>query len=179
MPAKRCTDCLANAFIMAWSPFISAFINISAISSGVRPSMLPPLWPLPSPCICKSCCSRHNSSFSLPSWAMLYSGPRNEKYTSKMVSNARQWFWLFTNVAASAYLNASRSSIGISLTASIASKFSVRLTGKPALRSSTIKPDIKSRTGISSTHLSTDSSFAALAMSVWYLRRMCNVSFAS
>ena len=33
--------------------------------------------------------------------------------------------------------------------------------------------------GHGSDHLSTDSSFAALAMSVWYLSRMWSVSFAS
>ena len=38
----------------------------------------------------------------------------------------------FTSVAPSAYLNASRSSSGMCLTASMASRFSVRLTGSPA-----------------------------------------------
>ena len=66
--------------------------------------------------------------------------PRIEKYTSKMVSNAFQWALFFTRVAASAYLNASRSSSGMWRTASMASRFSVRLTGIPALRSSLTKP---------------------------------------
>ena len=56
-----------------------------------------------------------------------YSAPRSEKYTSNTVSNARQWALFFTSVAASAYLNASRSSIGMWVTASMASRFSVRL----------------------------------------------------
>ena len=61
-----------------------------------------------------------------------YSLPRSEKYTSKTVSNAFQWAAFFTSVAARAYLNASRSSSGMCLTASMASRFSVRLTGRPA-----------------------------------------------
>ena len=66
--------------------------------------------------------------------------PRRLKYTSNTVSNARQWVLFFTSVAASAYLNASRSSSGMCFTASIASRFSVRLTGRPACRSSWMKP---------------------------------------
>ena len=66
--------------------------------------------------------------------------PRSEKYTSNTVSKARQWAWFFTSVAASAYLNASRSSSGMCLTASMASRFSVRLTGRPASRSSWMNP---------------------------------------
>jgi hypothetical protein len=76
--------------------------------------------------------------------ASLYSGPRSEKYTSNTVSNERQCELFFTSVAASAYLNASRSSIGMWRTASIASRFSVRLTGSPALRSSTTNPASRS-----------------------------------
>ena len=71
---------------------------------------------------------------------MRYSGPRRLKYTSNTVSNARQWELFLISVAPRAYLNASRSSIGMCCTASMASRFSVRLTGSPALRSSTTKP---------------------------------------
>src|SRR5579859_2482353 len=66
--------------------------------------------------------------------------PCNEKYTSKMVSNAFQCALFLTSVAARAYLNASRSSSGMCCTASIASRFSVRLTGSPAERSSWMNP---------------------------------------
>ncbi|CAB4966765.1 unannotated protein [freshwater metagenome] len=76
-----------------------------------------------------------------------YSLPLSEKYTSNTVSNARQWVLFFTNVAASAYLNASRFSIGMCVMASIASRFSVRLTGNPAARSSTMNPDRSSSIG--------------------------------
>src|ERR1700736_3136337 len=57
-----------------------------------------------------------------------------------MVSKAFQWELFLTSVAARAYLNASRSSRGMCWTASIASRFSVRLTGSPADRSSWMKP---------------------------------------
>src|SRR5258705_5228507 len=43
-------------------------------------------------------------------------------------------------VAPSAYLNASRSSMGMCCTASMASRFSVSDTGRPALRNSVTKP---------------------------------------
>ncbi len=66
--------------------------------------------------------------------------PRSEKYTSKTVSKAFQWALFFTRVAARAYLNASRSSSGMCCTASMASRFSVRLTGRPAARSSCDEP---------------------------------------
>src|SRR3954471_17801771 len=84
-----------------------------------------------------------------------YSAPRSEKYTSKTVSKDFQWAWFFTSVAASAYLNASRSSRGMCWTASMASRFSVRLTGSPALRSSWMNPVNRSsmRTGPSSSGL--------------------------
>ncbi len=75
---------------------------------------------------------------------MLNSEPRREKYTSKIVSNAFQWAWFLTSVAARAYLNASRSSSGMCRTASIASRFSVSDTGSPAARSSWMKPAIRS-----------------------------------
>ena len=131
---------------MAWSPFIKAFISICAISSGVRLS-IPPEDPLPSPCCICSCISRHicSSSSSEPS-TILYSGPRNEKYTSKTVSNERQWALFLTIVAPNAYLNASRSSRGMCRTASMASRFSVSETGSPALRSSWTNPESRSIT---------------------------------
>ena len=44
---------------------------------------------------------------------MSYCEPRIEKYTSNAVSNAFQCAELFTNVAASAYFSASRSSSGM------------------------------------------------------------------
>src|SRR5688572_26999254 len=50
-------------------------------------------------------------------------------------------------VAASAYLSASRSSSGMWRTASIASMFSLRLTGMPAARSSPMKPASSSSMG--------------------------------
>jgi hypothetical protein len=81
---------------------------------------------------------------------MRYSGPRIEKYTSKTVSNAFQWALLFTRVAANAYLKASRSSRGMCLTASMASRFSVRLTGSPADRSSWMNPVRRSSIALSS-----------------------------
>src|SRR5438067_12207095 len=76
--------------------------------------------------------------------SMLYSEPRSEKYTSKMVSNAFQWALFFTNVAPRAYLNASRSSSGMCLIASMASRFSVNETGRPAPLSSWMKPERRS-----------------------------------
>ena len=114
-------------------------------SSGVRPSIAPP--PLPSPWPCSCCIWRMKSarSPSAPSPSEIaYSGPRRLKYTSNTVSKERQCEWFFTRVAPSAYLNASRSSSGMCITASIASRFSVRLTGSPALRSSTMKPERRS-----------------------------------
>ena len=50
---------------------------------------------------------------SSPSSPSAYCRPRSEKYTSNTVSNARQCVLFFTSVAASAYLNASRSSSGM------------------------------------------------------------------
>src|SRR5262249_49112146 len=73
------------------------------------------------------------------------------------VSNARQCALFFTIVAPSAYLNASRSSIGMCCTASIASRFSVSDTGMPALRSSATKPAIRSSTATSPSDLGADS----------------------
>src|SRR5687767_11183711 len=105
------------------------------------PSRAPP-WPSPagrSPMSDCSSSARSSSVASVPS-PMAYSGPRSEKYTSKTVSNAFQWALLFTSVAASAYLKASRSSSGMCLTASMASRFSVRETGRPARRSSWMNP---------------------------------------
>src|SRR6516225_5417666 len=58
-----------------------------------------------------------------------------------MVSNAFQWALFLTSVAARAYLNASRSPSGMCFTASMASRFSVRLTGRPAALSSWMKPE--------------------------------------
>src|SRR4026208_294196 len=79
-------------------------------------------------------------SVSSSPWTNLYSGPRRLKYTSNTVSKLRQCAWFLISVAPRAYLNASRSSIGMCCTASIASRFSVRLTGSPALRSSPTNP---------------------------------------
>ena len=107
---------------------------------------------------------------------MLYWAPRKLKYTSKTVSKARQWELFFTNVAPRAYLNASRSSRGMCCNASMASKFSVRLTGRPAFLSSTMNPDRRSSMG--NRNQSSDSSLAAFAMSDWYFKRMCKVSLA-
>ena len=89
------------------------------------PSWRSPTWPLPDA----------SSSASIPN-----SAPRNAKYTSNTVSKVFQCAWFFTNVAPSAYLNASRSSIGMWPTASIASRFSVSDTGNPAARSSWMNP---------------------------------------
>src|SRR5215510_9181984 len=89
-----------------------------------------------------------SSSRSAMAWACssvsAYSRPRSEKYTSNTVSNTRQWEAFFTSVAPSAYLKASRSSRGMCWMAAMASRFSVRLTGRPAVRSSTMKPDSSS-----------------------------------
>ena len=159
---------------------MSARMSMLASSSGVSASRPPPPAPLPSPCPSRawSCSSRQNSSAcSSLGLTMLYCEPRSEKYTSKMVSNTRQCEEFFTSVAPRAYLNASRSSIGITLTASMASRFSVRLTGRPARRNSATKPDIRSMTGMR-RYSSTDSSLAALAMSVWYLSSTWSVSLA-
>ena len=140
MPAKRCTAWRAIARIIAWSPPSSARMSRWAISSAVSES-IPPEPPRPSAWPCSSCIARHMSSASEPSPSTRrYCGPRRLKYTSNTVSNERQWALFFTSVAPRAYLNASRSSIGMCCTASIASRFSVRLTGRPALRSSTTKP---------------------------------------
>src|SRR3954447_2857729 len=97
--------------------------------------------------ICSNISSRSPRSISSPSSPMAYSLPRSEKYTSNTVSNARQWVLFFTSVAANAYLNASRSNSGMCRTACIASRFSVRLTGNPASRSSWMKPASNERIG--------------------------------
>src|SRR5690242_6303816 len=97
--------------------------------------------------ICSISSSRSLKSSSSPSSPILYSLPRSEKYTSNTVSKARQCVLFFTSVAASAYLKASRSEIGMWRTASIASRFSVRLTGNPASRSSWMKPASNERIG--------------------------------
>src|SRR5579862_1916574 len=60
---------------------------------------------------------------------------------SKAVSKACQWLADFTMVAPSAYLSASRSSIGMWWTASAASRCSVSETGSPARRSSSTNPE--------------------------------------
>src|SRR5215510_1646407 len=89
-----------------------------------------------------------SSSRSAMAWACssvsAYSRPRSEKYTSNTVSNTRQCEAFFTRVAPNAYLKASRSSRGMCWMAAMASRFSVRLTGRPAVRSSTMKPDSSS-----------------------------------
>src|SRR3954453_18164210 len=97
--------------------------------------------------ICSIRSSRSLRSRLSPSSPIAYSLPRSEKYTSNTVSNARQCVLFFTSVAASAYLNASRSEIGMWRTASIASRFSVRLTGRPASRSSWMNPASSDRIG--------------------------------
>ena len=97
--------------------------------------------------ICSRSSSRSPRSSSSPSSPMAYSLPRSEKYTSNTVSNARQCALFFTSVAASAYLNASRSDSGMWRTACIASRFSVRLTGRPASRNSCMKPASSERIG--------------------------------
>src|SRR4051812_22249006 len=99
------------------------------------PSPSVPWSPSPSPSMSSRSSARSSASSPMAWWP-----PRSEKYTSKTVSKAFQWAWFFTSVAASAYLNASRSSRGMCWTASMASRFSVRLTGSPALRSSWMKP---------------------------------------
>src|SRR3954447_13202147 len=98
--------------------------------------------PLPSPCCGSPSRARLiiSSISSSPPSSILYSAPRIEKYTSKMVSKAFQCALFFTRVAPRAYLNASRSSSGMCWSASMASRFSVRLTGRPAARSSWMKP---------------------------------------
>src|SRR5262245_21317597 len=137
----------------ASSPFMSAWYSICMSSSGVRLSMAPP--PMrPSPCRSSSCISRQKSSESpSSSW---YCGPRRLKYTSNTVSKARQCALFFTSVAARAYLKASRSSIGMWVTASMASRFSVSETGRPAARSSRMKPAMRSITSRSSPLLRLD-----------------------
>ena len=109
---------------------------------------------------------------------MEYSGPRRLKYTSKTVSKERQCALFFTNVAPSAYLKASRSSNGMCEIACIASRFSVRLTGRPAFLNSVMNPARSSSIGQRRSIQSSDSSLAALAMSDWYFKRTCKVSFA-
>src|SRR5262245_16734084 len=148
MPAYRFTAWRATARMSASLPFNSDRWSISASSSGV-------IWsPPPLPCIPSAACSRSWSISSSrlpisssPSSPMAYSLPRSEKYTSNTVSKARQCWLFLTNVAASAYLNASRSSRGMWRTAAIASRFSVRLTGSPASRSSWMKPASNDRIG--------------------------------
>ena len=99
-------------------------------------------------------------------------------------------------VAARAYLKASRSSSGMYRSASTASRFSVRLTGMPAVRSSLTNPDSVSsrpaelpsrqrRQRLDLGHSTGDDaggrgarSLAALSMSDWYLSRMWSVSVA-
>src|SRR5262245_58567250 len=130
---------------MASLPWARALNSISASSSGVSCSPPPPpprcspSWPSISPM---------SSSRSAMAWACssvsAYSRPRSEKYTSKTVSNTRQCEAFFTSVAPRAYLKASRSSRGMCWMAAMASRFSVRLTGRPAVRSSTMKPDSSS-----------------------------------
>src|ERR687897_1045981 len=106
---------------------------------------MPPAPRSPSCCSASSPISSSRSgSSAICSSVSAYSRPRNEKYTSNTVSNTRQWAAFFTSVAPSAYLNASRSSRGTCCTAAIASRFSVRLTGRPAVRSSTMTPDSSS-----------------------------------
>ena len=143
MPAKRFTDWRATARIMRLVALLERLISISASSSGVMASMAPPppaagprrpgrpgavpsarRWPRPGRCRGRASTRARGS----------------EKYTSNTVSKARQCELFFTSVAASAYLNASRSSSGMCWTASMASRFSVRLTGSPASRSSWMNP---------------------------------------
>src|SRR5271163_4162408 len=125
--------------------------SISASSSGVMPSPPPPL------CHERRCpgeppgpdCSPSSSSPSSP--PSTPSGPpappvRSAKKTSKAVSKARQCEDDFTSVAASAYFSASRSSSGMCLTASAASRCSVNETGRPERRSSVTKPERRSST---------------------------------
>src|SRR5580658_8382039 len=126
--------------------------SISASSSGVIPSPPPPpchdrRWPCAPPC--PEACSSSDSSPSSPSSSP--SAPprppvRTAKYTSKAVSKARQCEDDFTSVAARAYFSASRSSSGICLTASAASRCSVNETGRPERRSSVTKPERRSST---------------------------------
>src|SRR6202453_3547851 len=126
--------------------------SISASSSGVMPSPPPPLChERRCPCAppCPEGCSPSDSSPSSPSSSP--SAPprppvRTAKYTSKAVSKARQCEDDFTSVAASAYFSASRSSSGICLTASAASRCSVNETGRPERRSSVTKPERRSST---------------------------------
>src|SRR6202034_2917585 len=126
--------------------------SISASSSGVMPSPPPPLChERRCPCAppCPEGCSPSDSSPSSPSSSP--SAPprppvRTAKYTSKAVSKARQCEDDFTSVAASAYFSASRSSSGMCLTASAASRCSVNETGRPERRSSVTKPERRSST---------------------------------
>src|SRR5829696_2555343 len=140
MPAYRRTAWRASAFIMASLPCWSALNSISASSSGVMASPMPPAprWS-PSPCASFIISSRSPMASDCSS-VSAYSRPRKEKNTSNTVSNTRQWLAFFTSVAASAYLNASRSSSGMCCTAAMASRFSVKLTGSPATRSSAMNP---------------------------------------
>src|ERR1700722_10895778 len=125
--------------------------SISASSSGVMPSPPPPLCherrcPCPAPW--PEACSASSSLSSFPSSppAPPRPPPRTAKNTSKAVSRARQCEEDFTRVAANAYFSASRSSSGMCLTASAASRCSVSETGSPERRSSVTKPERRSST---------------------------------
>ncbi len=99
---------------------------------------------------------------------------RTAKNTSNAVSKARQCEDDLTRVAASAYFRPSRSSSGMCLTASAASRCSVNDTGKPERRSSVTNPERRS----SKAQLTESSSLAARSMSAWYFNRMWSVSRA-
>ncbi len=174
MPANWVTAIDASRRSSSRSMRISASMSICASSSRVR---FPPPPPDPaSPDIP----SRSSSSRSKPSPSSSTPGLYSEKYTSKTVSNAFQWWWCFTSVAPSAALNTSRSAMSTCSTARIASRFSVIETGKPADRSSWTKPWRRSSTGVLAAYfgdvpLST-SSLRAFAMSDWYFSSTWSVS---
>src|SRR5271156_6730675 len=138
---------------MAVSAEMSDFNKSSASSSGVMPSPEPPPfherpWPGPPPCpLALWSLSVSPSSSPSPSPSAVPAPVRTAKKTSKAVSKARQCEDDFTKVAASAYFRLSRSSRGMCLTASAASRCSVSETGSPARRSSVTKPERRSSTG--------------------------------
>src|SRR5271155_282451 len=139
-------------FMRPASAEISDLKSISASSSGVMPSPPPPLcherrWPCEPPCP-EACSPSSSSPSSPPPSPPAPPAPpvRTAKNPSKAVSKARQCEDDFTSVAASAYFSASRSSNGMCLTASAASRCSVRETGSPERRSSVTNPDRRSST---------------------------------
>src|SRR6266508_6182360 len=112
--------------------FISAWRSIWASSSGETSPIAPPP--------CARMASMDSRSVGPPSSPSPIPDAWSEKYTSKTVSKARQWWWFFTRVAPSAALNVPRSAMSTCSTARMASRFSVIDTGSPAARSSWMNP---------------------------------------